>query len=185
MVTCLEILVFIQYSFYIFILKRMFLFQPLVLDRIRKLFEFSVGAQSHKQLLDLMEQIVDGKGKKEDGGGTWESANGDKSETCFISVVNTTDSSLCLPATSSSSTHFDPAVTWILIVGLHSECLETFDVKNGNNNNFLTIFLHLDDQLHLQDKISNFNHSDTTFKSPSPRKKKKGVLSFNYAKGYS
>lgn len=48
----------------------MFLFQPLVLDPIRKLFEFSVGAQAHKQLLDLMEQIVDGKGKKEDGGGT-------------------------------------------------------------------------------------------------------------------
>jgi len=57
-------------------------------------------------------------------------------------------------------------------VWLHSESLETSDVKNENNNNFLTIFFHLHHQLHLQDKISNFNHSETTFKSSSLTKKK-------------
>lgn len=58
---------------------------------------FSVGAQPHKQLLALMEQIVGGKGRKEDGGETQELAKADGSETCFISVGNTMEfSSLSL-----------------------------------------------------------------------------------------
>lgn len=74
-------------------------------------------------------------------------------------------SSLSPPATLSPATHSHPAVVW-----LHPESLETTNVKNENNN-ILTIFFHLNHQSPLQDKISNFNHSDTAFKSSSPRKK--------------
>lgn len=79
----------------------------------------------------------------------------------------------------------------LLVILTLQLCVATFwehgnhNVENENNDNILTIFFHLNHQLPLQDKISNFNHSDTAFKSSSPRKNNDVFLSFNYAKGYS
>lgn len=108
------------------------------------------------------------------------------SETSFISLGNTMEFSLspchfilCYPFPSCS--YVNTNCVW-----LHFKSLETSDVKNANNNNFLTILFHCDHQLHLQDKISNFNHM-TQLLNHLRREKKTthNILSFNYVKGYS